>query len=77
MSDVPKCTSWRGHRFEGRYSSEPAGEGWPKMNAHGKAAIDGWVRLTTIMTYERDICVRCGATVEKPPPPTNQEHGEG
>lgn len=76
MSGTPKCTSWRGHKFEGRYSSEPKGEGWPAFNAQGTAAIEGWVRLTTKQTYERDICVRCGATVEKNSAPTAETQAQ-
>ena len=65
---VPKCTSWRGHKFEGRYS-----EYMPKDRTleFQKGSID-LVRSFKTITYECDICVRCGhvidhATNEKAP----------
>lgn len=57
---VPKCTSWRGHKFEGRYS-----KAFPKE----KFEMDGGSILALEalknVTYERDICIRCGHTIER------------
>ncbi len=65
---IPKCTSWLGHRFEGRYSSEPVEGSFPAMKAEGKIAIEAQVRMRCTYTYERDICVRCGHVIEKAKP---------
>lgn len=63
---IPKCTSWLGHKFRPRYSKSPA-------VGHGKLSL-GWADAEAVatvldgyrtITYERDICVRCGTTVEK------------
>lgn len=66
MTAIPKCTSWLGHRFEGRYSSEPLQyDGDRKIDVQGVHAIEAIQRINSTVTYERDICVRCGATIEK------------
>jgi hypothetical protein len=67
MSDMPKCTSWLGHKFEGRYS---LGAPVKQMDEHW-LAIQGTVAIPRIIdaskpkTYERDVCVRCGAVIER------------
>lgn len=61
---VPKCTSWLGHRYEARYSKTPS-TGWPKFNAEGKGMAELILDATRTVTYERDICIRCGHTIEK------------
>jgi hypothetical protein len=61
-----KCTHWRGHKFEPRYSSTPTpGVSIGKETGSGRAAIDAMLRFRCTVTYERDVCVRCGATIEK------------
>ena len=62
---IPKCTSWLGHKFEGRYSSEPREGDFNKADAEGRSAIDALLRMRVNMTYECDICVRCGVKVMK------------
>ena len=72
MSELPRCTSWLGHKFEGRYSSKGPPEGYDlKLTAKAstQAAKEALELLTSVKTYERDICVRCGVTVEKPRAP--------
>lgn len=65
MTDIAKCTSWLGHKFEGRYSASPAVLP-PGLKV--SIAVDS---LSSIyerfrqMTYERDVCVRCGAIIER------------
>jgi hypothetical protein len=61
--EAGKCTSWFGHKFESRYSSEPS-RALAGLSAENVSSED-MVNLLTKKTYERDICVRCGATVEK------------
>ncbi len=67
MNAVPKCLSRWGHKFEGRYST---GSAVLPDDLKVSLLVDS---LTSIysqfrpITYERDICVRCGATVEKTP----------
>ncbi len=65
MIPASPCTSWLGHKFEERISSEPLEGDHPAYKAEGIVAILAQVRLRCKVTYERDICVRCGATVEK------------
>lgn len=57
-----KCISPFGHKFEARYDEEP-----PKMDFSGGRSAD-WERLIRAMTkrtYVRDVCVRCGMTIER------------
>lgn len=57
----PKCTSWLGHKYEGRYSEEiPGGFEAKRITTTAIVALRS-------KTYERDICVRCGHVVEKKP----------
>lgn len=56
---VPKCTSWLGHRFLARYSTQP----FKTSNAELQALA--LVNKDIVKTYERDVCTRCGATIEK------------
>lgn len=65
MSETGKCISWLGHKFEGRYSSTPIEAGDRKLDIQGTHALDAATLLYTTRTYERDVCVRCGATIEK------------
>jgi hypothetical protein len=58
----PKCTSWLGHKYEARYS---------KTFPNGQFQMEGGsvraLEATKNVTYERDICVRCGHVVELHP----------
>ena len=62
----PKCTSWLGHKYEGRYS-QTASTSWPKFDTNSKEMARELLNATRDKTYERDICVRCGHVVEKKP----------
>ena len=72
-----RCTSWRGHKFEGRYSEgAPVAQMDEYMLAlQGTIAIPRIISASKPRTYERDICVRCGATIEKnaTPAPTDTQ----
>ncbi len=59
---IPKCTSWRGHKFEARYSEKMPEEGFEMKGGSSLAlaAMKGKI-------YERDICVRCGHVIERKP----------
>lgn len=64
---IPICTSWRGHKFEGRYSyKNPALQTLFTQTGSIKRMTGEFVESMRDQTYELDICVRCGATVEKP-----------
>lgn len=68
MSDLPKCKSWLGHKFAARYS---AGAAVLPPNLKVSIAVDSLASIYERfrpVTYERDVCVRCGATVERPSP---------
>ncbi len=63
MTDVPKCQSWMGHKFEPRYSTQPdATLAGFKADSVFSADLP---KLLTKRTYEFDICVRCGHKVMK------------
>lgn len=64
MSAVPPCTSWRGHKFQPRYSTKPSGQG-VRLNDCPEWLAEQLLDASLIKTYEFDICVRCGATVRK------------
>lgn len=65
---LTKCTSWLGHKFEGRYSLSPA-QLPPGLKV--SIAVDSlssiYERFRT-QTYVHDICVRCGHVVRKDKP---------
>lgn len=60
---MKKCTSILGHKFEGRYNSEPS------HNFEGyEGPVFALVRLveaSTKKTYVLDVCTRCGQTIER------------
>lgn len=61
---VPKCTSWRGHKFEPRYSETP-----PtilSLAAVLESVSRRLIEALTVQKYECDVCVRCGHVVQKP-----------
>jgi hypothetical protein len=60
---APKCTSWLGHKFEARFDIKP----YPGANFL-RASADATVKVINAQatrTYVRDVCVRCGATIER------------
>lgn len=67
MTNIPRCTSRWGHKFVGRYSKGPANV---PLNTPLSIVVDSladiYERFRPV-TYERDVCVRCGATVERVP----------
>lgn len=62
---IPKCTSWLGHKFEGRYSTTPPPENiLAGLEGNAPIVVNELLKTMSAKTYERDICVRCGVTVE-------------
>lgn len=66
MNSIPKCTSWRGHKFVARYSIGGA----RRLTSDELLWIPVLDRVdameaTRTKTYERDICVRCGHVIER------------
>jgi hypothetical protein len=66
------CRSWwifGGHRFEGRYDSQPAKDAAKIIDAFGllltRYDYDTAREAATVETYQRDICTRCGETRER------------
>jgi hypothetical protein len=58
-----KCTSWLGHKFQGRYSrteTEGTVEGKGDANAMVRAINASKGRTST---YHCDVCVRCGLVI--------------
>ncbi len=72
---VPKCTSWRGHKFEARYSTETAQPNQPLTFAQiGVERMSEYTfselfevnaRQSEKRTYVHDICTRCGFQVKR------------
>lgn len=56
---VPKCTSWLGHKFEARYS-----EKMPDQSLEFEKATVAAIKAFKTITYECDICVRCGHVID-------------
>lgn len=56
---APKCTSWRGHKFEGRYS-----ERMPDQHLEFERGTVAFVKALKTIDYECDICVRCGHVID-------------
>lgn len=65
VSGIQKCTSRFGHKFQGRYSSGPAALPPDLKVSVLVDSLAGIYSQFRPVTYERDICVRCGVTVEK------------
>lgn len=55
------CT-WLGHKFEARYSKTAAHD-VPKLTGRGR--LEDVLEPFRDVTYERDICIRCGHTIER------------
>jgi hypothetical protein len=60
---VNRCSSWLGHKFEARYDIRPQIGG----NFEGVSSVDvvAVVNAQAKRDYVRDVCIRCGATVER------------
>lgn len=52
-----------GHRFEARYDREPTADF--RLDQIALAALDRVLDAATKRTYVRDVCVRCGKTIER------------
>lgn len=71
--DCPRVGKWFGGcRFEGRYDvmgSERYGAFMPfaefKISGDAKAVKDALNQRTPHTTYVRDVCTRCGRTIER------------
>ena len=63
MSTVPKCTSWRGHKFEGRYDKGPVAGNY-NVTGGSERHVEAMAERMRSISYVRDICVRCGHTIE-------------
>lgn len=59
---TPKCSTWLGHKFEGRYSKGPARS--PDFEGAAIALIELAEKFRTV-TYEGDVCTRCGCVVNE------------
>lgn len=68
--EIPKCSSWRGHKFEGRYHTAERDSAFARgdiemtVRGHESRAMFRDLAKLRDATYVHDICVRCGATVE-------------
>lgn len=70
---LPRCTNRFGHHFQARYSKTAA-----DMSQFRRATFTGESGVSVIeamraVTYERDICIRCGVTVERATRPTEEQ----
>lgn len=63
-----KCITWTGlHTYEARYDERPTGE-TVRIESASTGAIEGIRRLIIYNVYVRDICVHCGAVVDRAGP---------
>ena len=53
-----------GHQFEPRYDSEPA-QTIETIEAHSHRYVEALMRGLQRHTYVRDVCVKCGKTIER------------
>lgn len=69
MARAPRCTAWTGaHHFEARFDSEmPVGFNSSGYKGSGLAYLE-MLKLMRKNTYVRDVCVKCGVTVERATP---------
>ena len=63
---MEKCTSWRGHKYEGRYDKSQA-QNTPEMEVRSGSLPEILEKYRRV-TYVRDICVRCGHVIERVSP---------
>jgi len=63
---TPKCQSFWGHRFEPRYSYGGSRGDLSAKGAYSVEDFERQVRAMQAQTYHGDVCVRCGAIVNKP-----------
>lgn len=63
MVEIPKCTNWLGHKFEGRYST--SNPGMERLMERGQDIEISARGMEAMKRYEYacDICVRCGFKV--------------
>ena len=64
---VPKCTSWLGHKFEGRFSYvNPVMMKFMERVTKIDRLPSDFMEKSRDVAYECDICVRCGHVIERP-----------
>lgn len=61
MSDCPMFGRWRGCQFEPRYDDRKL----PRVEHQARGLARGRQRLASERIYVRDVCVRCGRTIER------------
>lgn len=65
MSDCPRINAWRGCKFEPRYDLGRCDlSGFSSVTNPSSANLERFRQKT----YVRDVCVRCGRTIERPQP---------
>lgn len=67
-----KCTSWRGHKFEGRYNRIQHDTGWRSGGIFGDLETlyflhnrERQLMFRNESIYIHDICVRCGEIIQR------------
>lgn len=64
MSNCPRSGKWvRSCYFEPRYDLSPAQ--LPDSTGRGVTAVGPVLERFRQKTYVRDVCIRCGATIER------------
>jgi Na+-translocating ferredoxin:NAD+ oxidoreductase RNF subunit RnfB len=62
----PKCTSWRGHRFEARYDDFGGLDHVFKLESFNATEVVAIINSRQKRrVYIRDVCTRCGYTIER------------
>jgi hypothetical protein len=53
------------HKFEARFDRHPVEMRLDSVETHGREGLDALEALTVQKIYVRDICIRCGQTIER------------
>ena len=62
MADCPRAGEWHGCKFEPRYDIGPPAGHFKTESADNLPAV---IAACKPKTYVRDVCVRCGRTIER------------
>lgn len=65
MTNCPRAGKLFGCRFRSRYDLGPATPNFRPTGDCSEHLIEAMLRLSRPQTYVRDVCERCGKTIER------------
>lgn len=69
MTERVRCRSLRGHKYEPRYDKSASnGVNFQNISRCSEAFVENLVEKSRDVKYVRDVCVRCGHTIERVQP---------